>query len=259
MNRFLIGGSVAFAVLLVLACGASSAAPIPKGAGANDPTPDLRVVFDTVEKAVKAKKWPAEGDEKKLKDTARAVFGRMLKAAEQKERSLPVDFEKLTERDVAAAFKSTTLSDGFIIAGDVSLTGAKKSAIFASGDVHITGAEDCVIVARNVRCTVAANCVVIAGEYIRLNSARSRQGDDPSVLLAGQWIRTTSMDGTICHVLRPSSLPAPTVGRFAGNQPEAAIMTNGAKGVVYLNDRADTRGGNPNNQTYLPQKTPIAK
>jgi hypothetical protein len=258
VKRSIIGGSACCAALLTLACGAG-AAPIPKEARAGTGVPDLKATFDTVEKAVQAEKWPAEADEKKLTDSVRAVFDRMLKAAEQKERGLPVDFSKLKKHDVTAAFKSTSLSEGYVVAGDVRITSARKSLIFASGDVQITSASNCVIVARNVRCTGVDNCLVVAGEYVRLTSARQGQGRDPSVLLAGQWIRTTSMDGTVCHVLRPTGQPAPDEGRFAGNRPAPAIRTNGARGVIFLNEQADTGANGPKNCTYLPQKTPIAK
>ncbi len=257
MSRLVIGGFAA--VLLAIVGGASSAAPVPKDAGKSDPTPELKVVFDTVGKAVKDEKWPAEVDEKKLRDTARIVFDRTLKAAEQKERKLPADFDKLTKADVAKEYKAATLTGGFVVAGDVRIASAKDSAIFASGDVQITHARNCVIVAQNVRCTVVEDCTVIAGEYIRLNGADKLKDKERCVLVAGQWIRTTTMDGTVCHVLRPGILPSPDEGKFNGNQPHPAIRTNGAKGVIFLNAKEETGANGPQDCTYLPQKNPIAK
>jgi hypothetical protein len=263
MKRFVPGGFVVVAVLLALVGGAGSAAPIPKDATKVEPTPDLKAFFDTVGKAVKNEKWPAEADEKKLKDTAQVVFERVLKAAEQKERKLPVDFEKPTKADVVKEYNETVLNKGFVISSDVRVTAAWDSVIFASGNVQITTARNCVIVAQNVRCTSADNCVVIAGEFIRLTSAQTRDGSAPSVLVAGQWIRTTGMNGTICHVIRPSGQPDPDEAKRAGNGngngPHPAIHTNGADQVIFLNAFDESRANNPKDCTYLPQKYPIAK
>ena len=247
------------AVFVAFTGGATTAAPVPKGAGQNNPTPDLKTVFDTVGKAVKDEKWPAEADEKKLRDTARVIFERATKAAEQKDRKLPVEFEKLNKADVVKEFKNANLDGNCVIAGEVRITRAKDCVIFAEGDVQITHASNCVIVAKNVRCTVVENCVVVAGDYSRLTSARRPNGGDGSVLVAGQWIRTTGMDGTVCHVLRPSGLPSPDEGKFGRNLPHPAIRTNGADNVIFLNAMEETGANGPKNCTYLPQKTPIAK
>jgi hypothetical protein len=260
MKRFVLGGSVAagVAVLLALTGGSGVAAPVPKGASKVEPTLDLKTFLDTTGQAVKGEKWPAEADEKKLNDTARAVFEQMLKAAERKERKLPVEFEKLTRADVVKEYKTVTLTSGYVIAGDVRVTDARDSVIFAGGNVQITAAKNCVIVAQNVRCTTLDNCVVIAGAYIRINSAEPRNGSDPSVLVAGQWIRATGLSGTICHVMRPGGLPAPDEPR-PGTGPHPAVRTNGAENVIFLNDQADARASRPKDCTYLPQTTPIAK
>jgi hypothetical protein len=248
------------AVLAAIGAGVlATAAPVPKGAGQTNPTPDVKVALDTVGKAVKDEKWPAEAEEKLLRDTARVIFERATKAAEQKDRKLPVDFANLTKLDVTGDYKGKSLDGNFLIAKDVRVTGARNSVIFASGDVQITSAQNCVVVAQNVRCTGVDNCVVVAGDYIRLTVARRRDGADGSVLIAGQWLRATVLDGAVCHVIRPGGLPSPDEGKFAGNQPHPAISTNGAKNVIYLNDRAETRGGDPDQQTYIPQMTPIAK
>lgn len=251
MNRLMLGAIFA---AMMLACGAPrvSAAPVPKDAGKADPTPDLKVVFDTVSKAVKDEKWPAADDEKKLTGTARTVFERMLKAADQKERALPVDFAKLTKADVTKDFKRVSITNAFVIAENVRGTSAENSIIFASGNVQLTSATNCLIVAQNVSVTGTHNCTIIAGEYTRVTT------DSRSVLVAGQWIRATGMVETICHVLRPSGLPSPK-DRPGGKSTYPAIQTNGAKNVIYLNERADTAGSAPNDQTYLPQKNPIAK
>lgn len=257
-RRMLVAATGVLA-LLALAGGAGLAAPVPKDAGKGDPTPDLKATFDTIAKAVKDEKWPAEADEKKLKGSVQQLFERMLKAAEQKERKLPVDFANLKKCDPVKEFKETSIDGAFVIAENVRVTSARNSVIFASGDVQITGATNCIIIAQNLRCTVLTDGLAVAGEYIRLNGADKSPTGDGCVLVAGQWIRTTTMDGTICHVLRPSGLPSPDEGRFAGNRPQPAIRTNGAKGVIYLNDRDDTSANGPKDCTYLPQKTPIAK
>ncbi len=246
MNRFTMCGFVAAgAVLVALAGSVGAAAPVPKDAGKVEPVPDLKALFDAATKAVKDEKWPAEADEKKLRDTVQKVFDRTMKAAEQKDRKLPVDLEKLSKADVVKEYKQASVSEVFVIAGDVRLTTAKNSVIFASGDVQITHAVNCVVIAQNFRCTVFVDGFAIAGEYIRLNGADKSKGGDGCVLVAGQWIRTTSMDGTVCHVLRPGILPPPDEGKFGGNRPQPAIRTNGASGVIFLNDREDTGANRP--------------
>jgi hypothetical protein len=260
MNRFV---SCAFAgvgaALLALMGGAGVAAPVPRDAGKGDPTPDLKVFFEAVTRAVKDEKWPAEADEKTLKGTPRVVRQRALKAADREERGLPVDFEKLTKANVDKEFKAPVLKEKFVIAETVEVTSARDSVIFASGDVKLGRALNCVIVARNVRITIADNCTILAGEYIEIASARTRMGSPPSVLVAGQWIRGTLMEGTVCHVFRPGVLPAPDEAKLAGNRPQPAIRTIRADGVVFLNAQDQTSANGPKNCTYLPQKDPIAK
>jgi hypothetical protein len=246
-------------VLLAALAGGVSAAPVPKGAGANNPTPDLKAFFDTAGKAVKDEKWPVEADEKLLRDTARAIFERATKAAEQKDRKLPVEFDKLTKLDVVGEHKADSLDGNFLIAKDVQVRIAKNSVIFASGDVQITSAQNCVIVAQNVRCTGVENCAVVAGEFFRVTSAGRPNGGDGSVVVAGQWIRATRLDGTICHVLRPGSAASPEDLKFRLPGPHPAIRTNGADNVTFLNAQEETGANGPKNCTYLPQKTPIAK
>jgi len=252
MNRFAIG-----AVATLLALATANAAPVPKDAGKPDPTPDIAAALDTAARAVKAGKWPSEIDEKGLKDTAQKVFERALKAADKKERPLPVDFAKLTKLDVTANYKATSLDSGFLVAGDVQVTGATNSVIFASGDVKITSATNCVIVARNVRCTGIDNCTVVAGDFIRLTSARPRNGGDESVLVAGSWIRTTGMEEVVCHVIRPTGQPAPDDGQRPG--PHPAIRTTGGKNITFLNAKDETGATRVEDSVYLPPKNPIAK
>jgi hypothetical protein len=258
MKPFAIGAFTVACVALLLA-GAGRAAPVPKDAGKVEPTPDLKAFFDAIGTAVKAEKWPAEADEKKLRDTARVVFERALKAAEHKERKLPVDFEKLTKADVAAEYKQVQLNGGFVIAGDVQITSAKDSVIFASGDVQLTTASNCVIVARNVRCTSANNCTVVAGEYIRATGTDQRKGGEVSVLVAGQWIRVTVMNGSVCHVLRPGVLPAPDEAKLLLNGPHPAIRVTVATNVTYLNAQDETTATRATDCTNLLPKAPIAK
>src|SRR5262245_47728594 len=102
---------------VVTFAGGANAEPVSKGAGQNNATPDLKAFFDTVGKAVKDEKWPAEADEKLLRGTAQTIFDRTLKAAEEKERKLPVDFSKLTKADVVREYKQASLDGKFLIAG----------------------------------------------------------------------------------------------------------------------------------------------
>lgn len=254
------------AALVVCPCVALlvAAAPVPKDASKGDPTPDLKAFFTAVGKAVENEKWPAEADEKLLRDTARVIFERATKAAEQKDRKLPVDFEKLKKLDVSKECKNANLESAFVIAGVVRGPSAKDSVIFATGDVSIARATNCVIVARNVRRGLFHNCVVVADECIRANSARPRQqGEAGSVLVAGQWIRATVLDDAICHVLRPGILPTPDEVEFELNQTPA-IAINRAVNVIFLNAMEDTGviaglAATPQNCTYSTPKTPIAR
>lgn len=260
MNRFAMFNFSTICVVVLLAfAGASSAAPIPRDAGKGDSTPDLKLFFETVSKAVKDEKWPAEADEKKLTNTTRIAFERMLKAAGEKERQLPVDFSKLLKEDAVKEFKTRPLNERFLIAETVRTATARDSIIYASGDVQITNASNCIIVGKNVRCTVASNCVIIAGEYLRVLSSRRRNNEDGSVLLAGQWIRATSMAGTICHVIRPTGLPNPDDARVPGDGPHPAIRTNTAENVIFLNDQDQTRASGAKDCNYSPQKNQIVK
>jgi hypothetical protein len=264
MKRFVLGMIVA----LVFAVGAPrvSAAPVPKGTGPAEATPDLYLFFETTDKAVQAEKWPEADDEKIMRWTAEKVFTRALKAAEQKERKLPVDFEKPKKLDVSKEYKNVDLESAFVIAGAVQGPSAKDSVIFATGDVEISRATNCVIVAQNVWCTVLDNCVVVAGERIRTHLVQPRQqGGAGSVLVAGLWIRSRVLDDAICHVLRPGNLPAPEEARQGLElKKNPAIGHNRAENVVFLNAEDDTgivtgRGVAPKNCTYAPPKTPIAK
>jgi hypothetical protein len=265
MSRFATCG---FAVMLLMLAGSvSAAAPVPKDAGKGDEVPNLKTVFDIATKAVKDEKWPAEADEKKLKDTAQKVLTRMLKAAEPKERGLPVNFEKLKKLDVSKEYKNANLESAFVIAGVVRGPSVKDSVIFATGDVEILIATNCVIIAPNVNCGRFQNCTVVAGECIRVISVRPRQQGEPgSVLVAGQWIRARGLDDAICHVLRPGNVPDPDEAmRKLEMKKYPAICVNRAENVIFLNATEDiganelTVAVSPQNCTYLPQKNLIAK
>jgi hypothetical protein len=261
MTRVRFLSAMAFAVsgaIFLTLAGGLSAAPVPKDAGKNNPTPDLKVFFDTVNKAVKDEKWPAEADEKILRGTTQSIFERALKAADQKERKLPVDFAMLTKSDVAKEYKATSLTGGFVVAGDVRVPRIKDSVIFASGKVQFTNAKNCVIVGWNVRGNAVDNCVIVAGDYNRLAYAQRQPGDEASVLIAGQWIRAARMDGAICHVIRPSGLPMPDE-KPGDNVLHPPVRTNYAKNVIFLHERYETGANTALDCTYLPQKNPIAK
>src|SRR6266545_1229157 len=132
MIRFAIAGCVLCAALL--AGRVSTAAPMPKDK--IDDTPDLKVFFAAVGKAVKAEKWPAEADEKKLTDATQAIFDRTLKAAELKARRLPAAAGQLKKvGPLSQPYKTNALIDTFLIGSDVEINGAQGCVIFASGDV----------------------------------------------------------------------------------------------------------------------------
>jgi hypothetical protein len=247
----------AAALLFALAGDPAPAAPIPKGAGTGGATPDLKLFFDTVGKAVKAEKWPGEDDEKIMRWTAEKVFARTLKAAEQKDRALPVEFDKLTKLAVAADYKGK-LDGQYLVVENAKITTAKNSVIFASGHVQITTATNCVIVAPSVRVVGFDNCVIVAGEHFRFTSARQKKDADRSVVVAGQWIRGSTLTGGIFHVLRPGTQPAPDE-KAGVNGPQPAITANTVRDAIFLNERGDTRASTANEPTYLPPKTPIAK
>jgi hypothetical protein len=237
----------------------ANAAPVPKGAGQPDPTPDLKAVFAVIGKAVQAEKWPAEADEKLIRDSARAIFERATKAADQKDRKLPVDFATLTKPGGAVKeFNAVRLEGEFVIAGDVRLTAAKDSVIFASGNVQITRATNCVIIAQNVRGTAIDNCVVVAGDSVRATGADRREREEGSVLIAGRLIRVTGARGAICHVLQPA---------FGQQFPEEKlrdpmsppIRLTTANQVTVLNAAEHWKATSNKNSVAITPKTVIAK
>jgi hypothetical protein len=250
--------AAACAVLLALVAGVGTAAPVPKDAGKPDPTPDLKAAFEVAARAVKAEKWPGEGDEKVLKNTARVVFERALKAADQKPRPLPVDYDTLMKLDVTAEH-AKPLNGHYLIAGKVLRGTARNSVIFASGPVQLTTVENCVIVAPSVRVSTAYNCVIVAGDHLRLVSSRRREGGEGSVLVAGQWIRASTLDGAVCHVIRPGTDPAPDDPKGAANARYFAIQTNRAAGSIFLNAQDAARITLEKDETFLTPKFPLTK
>jgi len=207
MSRFVICGFAT--VLLTLAGSVGAAAPVPKDAGKNDPTPDLKAVFDIVEKAVKDKKWPKEDDEKVLRGTAQVTFDRAIKAAEQKTRNLPVDFKSLKKFAPVVEHAKKDMDEAFLLARDVRECSVRDSVIFATGQVDIRSANNSIIFARYVNCIAVENCLIVTSEHIDATSVWRPFDSEPSVLIAGQWIRTGSQDRTICHVLRPGENATP--------------------------------------------------
>lgn len=256
MTRLALGTLAA-----ALAVGLGSAAPVPKDASKPDPTPDLKAAFDTAARAVKAEKWPGEDDERLLKNTARVVFERALKAAGQKPRALPVDYEKLTKLNVTGEYAGNPLNNNVLIAGTVARGSARDSVIFASGHVQLTIVENCVIVAPSVRVSTAYNCVIVSGENLKLLSARRRpNGGEGSVLVAGKWIRASTLDGAVCHVIAPGTDPSPDdpKGAVAGAKFVAIQATRG-EGSIFLNEPAATKFTLTKEATHLPPKFPLAK
>lgn len=254
MTRLALGTLAA-----ALAVGLGTAAPVPKDASKPDPTPDLRVAFDTAARAVKAQKWPGADDERLLKNTARVVFERALKAADQKPRALPVDYAGLTKLDVVGEYAGNPLNNHFLIAGSVGRVSAKNSVIFASGPVQLGIVENCVVVAPSIRASTTYNCVFIAGDHLRLISSRRRpNGGDGSVLVSGKWIRATTLDGAVCHVIAPGTDPAPDDPKGAGAKSFAIQATRG-DASIFLNEPAAAKFTLTKEPTHLPPKFPLAK
>lgn len=267
MTRFALA-----ALAAALGALAPAAAPVPKGAEANGAAPDLKLALDAAARAVKANKWPGADDEKLLLATARQVFDLAHKAADLKPRPLPADAAKLAKLDVtehhepkagAAGVAGRTLDGRFLVCGAAKGGPVKNSVVFASGDVQFTTATNSVIVGKNVRLTSATNCAVIAGEYLRLSSARKGPDGEGSVLVAGQWLRGSTLTGAVCHVVRPTGLPIPDDAVLAGAPPgrSPAVRAGSAPGTAFLNDPADvsvTAKARADTK-FLPPKAPIAK
>ncbi|MCI0700776.1 MAG: hypothetical protein L0241_06820 [Planctomycetia bacterium] len=261
-GRFLSAVAAVCSASLLALAGGSSAAPVPKGAGGE--TPDLKVFFDTVGKAVKNENWPTDAEEKLLRETAEKIFERTLKVAKQDERKLPVEFDKLKKVDVSKEFRGERLGVGkefkgerldgkYVIAGDVRIKNTKGSVIFASGKVEFIAAENCVIFAQDIRGIALSSCLVVAGDYIQLAGA-----EEESVLIAGRWIRSDNMGDGICHVIRPGKLPAPDE-KPNGNKSHPAIRINNVATTIFLNAPDDVRLERPLKCEFFPLKMPIAK
>ena len=256
--RFLTALLAAAAAVFVATASGGVAAPVPKDAGKPDSTPDLKAFFAVVGKAVESEKWPADADEKKLRDAARAIFERATKAAEQKDRKLPVEFDKLAKAGVVKEFKDTRLDGDFVIAGDVQITAAKNSVIFASGNVQITRATNCVIVAQNLRCNAVDDCFVVAGDSIRATGADRRDREEGSVLVAGRLIRVTGARGAICHVIRPELGQQFPEEKLSDPMSPPIRMTT-ANAVIVLNAPNHWKTTSNKNSGTVELKTPIAK
>lgn len=256
MNRLVLATFVTCA--MALAGGTGAAAPVPKETGKTDPTPDLKPFFAVVGKAVETGKWPAEADEKQLRETARAIFERATTAAGQKDRKLPVEFKDLDKSDVAKELKGAKVERAFVIAGEVQLGVAKDSVIFASGNVQVTRATNCVIVAKSLRATDADNCVVVAGDYIRASGADRKNREDGSVLIAGRLIRVTGARGAICHVTHPA-LGQQFPDEKPGDPAAPPIRLTTANAVTVLNAAEHWKAATNKNSTAVVPKTPIVK
>jgi hypothetical protein len=254
MTRLFVRGLTTICGIAFALSAAAGTAPIPKDAGKAAEVPDLKALLTSIGNAVEKEKWPAEADEKLLREAVDKVFNKALAAAEQKERKLPIDIDKLRKVDVTKGYKVTGLKDAFLIAGDVEITGVQNSVIFASGNVRVTSATNSVIVAKNLRCTSLRESVVIAGESIQATGIIDRDTAG-SVIVAGQKIKATVLQNVVCHVVRPDDKPPPDKEPLLLVKP---ISSNRSTNVYFLNVMEDTRTGNENCK-FLPLKTPIAK
>lgn len=226
------------------------AAPIPK-VKSKDTVPDLGEMYDRVGKIVKAGKWPAQDEEKALADTVTGVFQRMVKAAGQKERELPVAIDGLQKLVVEGLSHEVSRENQFVIAGRARSTGMKNCMVFAD-EIQCTSAVDCILVGKTVRCTSIQNCVIVAEESIQLTVAK----EGNSVLCAGQWIRANQLANVLCHIVNPSNAPAPR-NLFGGES--VAIRCTRGKDSVFLNEKSDFKATSAENSQHLPQKDSIAK
>lgn len=277
MTRFALTAVLAAALGALAPAG--SAAPVPKGAENRNTAPDIKLALDAVARAVKAQKWPEAEEEKVLLAFAQQVLNNVHKAADLKERALPADATKLAKIDVIEHFEvkvvlpagggavvpaARTVDGKFLICGSAKGGIVKNSVVFASGDVQFTTATNCVIVGKNVRLTSATNCTVIAADYVRLSSTRKIGDAEPTVLVAGKWVRGTLLTGALCHVVKPTGDPMPDdppnpPGAPAGRAP--AIRTSTANGALFLNEAADVTvtAKAATGPAYATPKTPIAK
>src|SRR5262245_44558253 len=105
--RFLAVAAVCASSAVLLAFAErTAAAPVPKDAGKNNFTPELKAVFDAVAKSVKDKKWPQEDGETLMRASAQVAFDRTIKAANEKPRKFPVEFGKLKKLGPVREFKN---------------------------------------------------------------------------------------------------------------------------------------------------------
>ncbi|MBM3981613.1 MAG: hypothetical protein FJ304_15310 [Planctomycetes bacterium] len=164
----------------------------------------------------------------------------------------------MTKLDVTAEHKGKPLSDNVLITGTTARTDVKNSIIFASGHVLVSNVENSVIVAPSVRATVVTNSVIVAGDYLRLVNARRADGGR-TVLVAGQWLRATTLGDAVCHVIRPGPGPSPDEAKSRPRDvPYTAIKASIIGGGVILNDRAAAQG-TIKDTTFVAPKVPLAK
>ncbi len=274
MTRFALTAALAAALGAL-----GSAAPVPKGAENRNAAPDINRTLEAVARAVKAQKWPDAEEEKQLLAFAQQVLNNVHKAADLKERALPVDATKLAKLDVTDHYEvkavppagggfpaaaGRTLEGKFLICGSAKGGIVRNSVVFASGDVQFTTGYDSIIVGKNVRVTGMTNCVLIGSDYVRVSTSRVGKDGGGNVLVAGQWLRGVTLTGALCHVVKPTGAPFPDdpvnpALAPAGRSP--AIRGTTATGAVFLNDPADVTvtGKAATEQKYVTPKTPIAK
>ena len=244
---------------LILACSVS-AAPIPKDANAEAPA-DLKAIHELIAKAVKTGKWLDTADEAAARQTVRRLLDRVTATGKLPERKFPVEFKELERFGVADVIKRTEFKKFLVVGGDVTVTSATDSVILASGHVQLTGATNSIVVAKSIQFTVAQHSLMIADDYISGTSARPRQPDkEPDtgcVLVAGDSIRLTRANDTICHVIRPDTRPRQRAG-FPDMNPFPIQMTTGTKTLILNSAEHWKTNGNTDCRSIEP-KTPIAK
>ena len=104
---------------------------------------------------------------------------------------------------------------------------------------------------------MAKNCVIIADEFVRGTSLNGNAKEKTTgMVVAGKWIRLTSVTGAVCHVLHPGTEPTPDDPK--GVDP-APIRITSPKEVVFLNKVDDAKVTVKADSRWIEPKTPLAK
>jgi hypothetical protein len=252
-------GTLTVALLLASGFGArpAVAAPALKTPDpAADGIADLTAAHALMERAVEAGKLAA-ADERRLLDTVRQLQATLRKAADLPAAELPVGPDGLDRGDLAKAVRQANVRRTMVVAGDVEGTVARDAIILASGTVKFTILERCVVLGHTVRFTRATACVIAAAEFVRGTGVDPGPGGKAeSIIVAGKWLRATSVSGAVCHIRRPGDDPAPDDPKAV---PAKAIRLTQAKGVIFLNRPDDVATNGKSDCRWVEMKSPPVK